>query len=196
MKFNVYIFYGTPSSTRCQAPNGNHDPSHNWAIKKKLSHPNTLVGWCAFPQWMVSISPTKQLRSNRPEPKNAMSRGAFTLQYILKHGVLENGLFISIYSWFSYSNLRSVRGFSSQPCLMTPESTSGEATLIPDPFPSHGPTSSRKVRSGRGALFAGTLPTMEPSVSEIAMSRPLKARHVKHIHHAYKDSNIDIDIEI
>ena len=29
----------------------------------------------------------------------------------------------SIYGWFSHRNLHSVRGFSSQPCLMTPEVT-------------------------------------------------------------------------
>ena len=30
----------------------------------------------------------------------------------------------TIYRWFSYSNFHSVRGFSSQPCLMTPEGIS------------------------------------------------------------------------
>ena len=38
---------------------------------------------------------------------------------VIKHGVLEHGPFIKVI--FLARNLHSVRGFSSQPCLMTPE---------------------------------------------------------------------------
>ena len=38
---------------------------------------------------------------------------------VIKHGVLENGPFSSV--MFLARNLHLVRGFSSQPCLLTPE---------------------------------------------------------------------------